>query len=237
MGAFISRPTSPQAITAAIVWLYTKLFPGKAPVRPYVSKAFSISRENSSATQELAGLSDRAENLDLFEDLQSFGPRPQGPYIETSVELGSPERCRPAVISRAKKSMKGLDDANAEMLTPTLIMSTELLDDSGISQSVYSDFTDRVGFSMHMLQTTSSLIKRRRKAQADVNGSPSSTRSPSTERSKRCKTARNRTPDTSERVFKTIERRYLRETVSSRLKCRQKLSLNSITALPASSCA
>ena len=238
MGAFISRLTSPQAITAAIVWLYTKLFVGKAPVRPYANKAFSISQENSSATQELVpvALPDRRDSI---EHLLSGGPRLEESRIITSVELESPERCRPANMSPATKSMKALDDAEDEMLTPTLISSpgSELLDDSGISQSAYIDFTDSVGFPKHMLQTTSSLMKRRSKAPADVNGSPSSKRRPSTKRSKRCKTERNHGPDTSKRVFRAFERSYLQETVSSRLKCRQKLNLNSFTALPASSCA
>ena len=243
MGAFISRPTSPQAIIAAIVWLYTKLFPGKAPVRPYVSKAFSISRENSSATLELVpvALSDRRENSDSTEDLQIDSPRLQEPCIVTSVELRSPGRFRPAVMSPAKKCMTALDDANAEMQMPTLIFSpgSELLDDSGISQSSYSDFTDSVGFPMHMLQTTSSLMKRRRKAQTDVKGSvsPPSTSRLSTTRSKPCRTEDYSAPVTSNRVFKAHEPSYLRQTASSKLKCRSKLNLDRKNALAASSCA
>ena len=241
MGAFISRLTSPQAITAAIVWLYTKLFVGKCPVRPYANKAFSISQANSSATQELVpvALFDRRDSI---EDLQSVGPRLEESRIITSVELESPERCRPANMSPATKSMKALDDAEDEMRTPTLILSpgSELLDDSGLSQSAYSDITDSVGFPKHMLQTTSSLMNRRRKAHNDVKVSPSTTSRLSAKRSKRSKTEKTSAPETSKRLVKATERTersYLRQTASSRLKCRQKLNLKNITALPASSCA
>ena len=231
----MARLTSPQAITAAIVWLYTKLFVGDATVRPCASKAFSVSQENSSATQKTVGLSDRREIPDSIEDLQSVGPRLQDSRNVSSVEFGSPERCCPAVMSPAKKCIEALDDGEAEMLMPTLISSpcSELLDDSCLSQSAYSDFTDSVGFPKHMLQTTSSLMKRRRK----IKASPSTTSRFSAKRSKPSKTEKTRAPGTSKRLFKATERSYLRQTASSRLKCRQKLKLNDFTALPASSCA
>ena len=237
MGAFMARLTFTQAFTVPVVWLYTKLFVRTAPETHRESKDFGSPRkESSSATETPKALTNDWQKLDLNEDFQSVGSPLQASCDLSHVEIESPGHLLPTVSSLAKKRMKVHRVPDEAMRKPTLSPgpSNLLLDDSGLSQSTYSDFTDDVGFPKHMLETASSLMKRRRKLHSDMAISPTKF---SAKRRRRYQTKKDRALGTPKRLCKARECSYARQTFSSRRKCRQKLSIILNTTVPASSCA
>ena len=210
----MARLTFTQAFTAPVVWLYTKLFVRTAPETHRESKDFGTPRkESSSATETPKELTKGWQKLDLNEDFQSVGSPLQASCNLSHLDLDSPGHLLPTVASLAKNL---------------------LLDDSSLSQSTYSDFTDDVGFPKHMLETASSLMKRRRKLHSDMAISPTKF---SAKRRRRYQTEKDRALGTPKRVCKASECSYARQTFSSRRKCRQKLSIILNSTVPASSCA
>ena len=225
MGVFMTGLTVPQAFASPIVWSPTaesaEPSPETSPVR---DESTAVQTENMLVAPKPTipkGLHNLAD---------AFQPS-QHSEVKDLVKGGSPRHMLPTTASLAKQRKKVLKVSEVEVTKSKRSGKGEclLLDDSGLSHMLYNDVVIELGFPKHMLQTTVSLMKRRRKADSVIKQKSPKCRSPIKQYIQGPSD-----PTTRKRLsFKADSCTYARQTVSSRLKCRLKLHMSRETALEA----
>ena len=229
MGIFMTGLTPPQAFASPIVWSATAESAEPAPeLSPVRDESTAVQTENMFVDPK----STVPEGLhNLADALLNVSPPSQHSDVKDLAKSGSPRHMLPTASSLAKQRTKvhKVSEVKVAKSTRPGKGKCQLLDDSGLSHKEYNDVAVEFGFPKHMLETTVSLMKRRRKAN-----------SPITQNSPKCtspiKQHREGLSDSTTRKrlsFKADSCNYARQTVSSKLKCRLKLHISHGTALEA----
>ena len=167
----------------------------------------------------------------LADAILNVGPPSQHSDVEDLVNTGSPRHMLPTAASLAKQRKKVHKVSEVEVMKSTRSGKGEfeLLDDSGMSHMEYNDVVVELGFPKFMLETTVSLMKRRRKSNGPITQNSSKCTSPIKQRSE----GRSDPISRKRLSFKADSCSFARQTVSSKLKCRLKLHMSRGTALEA----